>query len=57
MIGDVILKILRRFPIIRETKIFEFYRTIIYPFLIKIISKCFKDEIDEKLIIMGAYGV
>lgn len=56
MIGEIIVKILNRFPVIRKNKLFDFSKSVIIPFILKTISKLFKDKIDEKLIILGAYG-
>ncbi|MFX1355709.1 MAG: CDP-glycerol glycerophosphotransferase family protein [Promethearchaeota archaeon] len=47
---------LEKYSFVRKSKFYRFFRDIIFPFGLKIISKVFSDKIDEKLIIMGGYG-
>ncbi|MEE9378570.1 MAG: CDP-glycerol glycerophosphotransferase family protein [Candidatus Lokiarchaeia archaeon] len=56
MISDFIFNLIQRVSFIKKYRLYNFCKKIIFPFLIKNISKLFKDDIDEKLIIMGAYG-
>ena len=45
-----------KYSFLRNSKFYRFIRDIIFPFSLKLISKLFRDDIDEKLIIMGGYG-
>ncbi len=56
MIGESLYRILQKYSFIKNNKTYDFTKTILYPFIIKIISKFYKDKIDENLIIMGAHG-
>jgi CDP-glycerol glycerophosphotransferase len=47
---------LERFIFLRNSKIYLFIRDILIPFGFKLISRLFRDKIDDKLIIMGGYG-
>ena len=47
---------LERFKFLRNSKIYLFTRDILIPFGFKLISRFFRDKIDDKLIIMGGYG-
>jgi len=47
---------LERFIFLRNNKIYQFTRDILIPFGFKLISRLFRDNIDDKLIIMGGYG-
>ncbi|MFX1320931.1 MAG: CDP-glycerol glycerophosphotransferase family protein [Promethearchaeota archaeon] len=55
MISNFIFNLIQRISFIKKYKLYDFFKQIIYPFLIKNISKLWKDRVDEKLIIMGAY--
>lgn len=55
--SEQIFKIFKKFnSIIKENNFFRFSSIIVLPFIFKIISKFYKDKIDEKLIIMGGSG-
>jgi len=45
-----------KYSFLRKSKFYLFFRDILFPFGLKLISKLFRDEIDEELIIMGGYG-
>jgi len=45
-----------KFSFINKSYYYKFIRDILLPFGLKIISKLYRGNIDEKLIIMGAYG-
>ncbi len=47
---------LERFSFIKNSNYYKFTRDILVPFGFKIISRLFRGDIDEDLIIMGAYG-
>ena len=47
---------LERFKFLRNSKIYLFIRDILTPFGFKLISRLFRDKIDDNLIIMGGYG-
>lgn len=55
MISNFIFNLIQKISFIKKYRFYNFFKQIIYPFLIKNISKLWKDEIDEKLIIMGAH--
>jgi len=55
MISDFIFNLIQRVSFIKKYRLYDFFKQIIYPLLIKNISKLWKDKIDEKLIVMGAY--
>ncbi len=41
---------------LRNTKLYDYAYNLVFPFIIKNISRYFKDTIDEKLIVLGAYS-
>ena len=47
---------LERFSFINNSNYYKFTRDILIPFGLKIISRLFRGNVDEDLIIMGAYG-
>lgn len=49
-------RILTKYDYLKYNRLYKFIRTIIFASFLKIISKLFKSDIDEKLIVMGAYG-
>ncbi len=53
MLSELVYKFIQKISFIKKFKIYDFGKEIIFSFLIKIISKFFKDAIDEKLIVMG----
>lgn len=55
MISDIIFNLIQKVSFIKKYKLYDFCKNIIYPFLTRNISRLFKGNIDEKLIIMGAY--
>ena len=55
MISHSIFKLIQKISFIKKYNLYDFLKQIFYPFLIRNISKLFKDQVDEKLIIMGAY--
>ncbi len=55
MISNFIFNLIQRVSFIKKYRLYDFSKQIIYPFLIKNISKLWTDRIDEKLIIMGAH--
>ncbi len=56
MLSNTIFKIIQKFSFVKRTKFYRFCKDIIFPFLITNISKLYKDDIDEKLIVMGSFG-
>jgi CDP-glycerol glycerophosphotransferase len=53
MISELVYKFIQKISFIKKFKIYDFGKEIIFSFLVKMISKFFKDEINEKLIVMG----
>ncbi|MFW9942103.1 MAG: CDP-glycerol glycerophosphotransferase family protein [Candidatus Thorarchaeota archaeon] len=49
-------RILNKYDYLKQNRFYEFVRTIIFPFGLKLISRLFKSKVDDKLIIMGAHG-
>jgi len=47
---------IEKFSFIKYSKYYKFLRDIIIPFGLKIISRLIRGDVDEDLIIMGAYG-
>ncbi len=47
---------IEKFSFIKYSKYYKFLRDIIIPFGLKIISRLFRGDVDEDLIVMGAYG-
>ena len=47
---------LEKFSFIKNNHYYKFIRDIVIPFCFKIVSKMFSDDVDENLIIMGAYA-
>ncbi len=56
MLSDVIFKAIQKISFIKRTKFYRFCKDIIFPFIVTNISKFYKDDIDEKLIVMGAFS-
>ncbi len=56
MIKYSIITTIRNFIFNKFPRIFNIIRNLIYPLFLVNLSKFFRDEIDENLIIMGAYG-
>ena len=56
MISNFIFKLIQKISFIKKYRFYDFSKNIIFPFLIRNISKLFKDNIDEKLIVMGDFG-
>ena len=53
MFSEIIFTTIQKLSFIKKLKLYDFGHMIIFPSLIKLISKFFKDDIDEKLIVMG----
>jgi len=56
MFSNFIFSLVQKFSSIKRSRIYNFIKSIIFPFIIKNISKLFDNTIDKKLIVMGAYG-
>jgi len=56
MISNFIYKLIQNISFIKKYRFYEFCKSIIFPFFIQNISKLYKDDIDEKLIVMGDFG-
>jgi len=56
MLSNTIFNTIQKISFIKRTKFYKFCKEIIFPFIVTNISKLFKDDIDEKLIVMGAFG-
>ncbi|NVM36983.1 MAG: CDP-glycerol glycerophosphotransferase family protein [Candidatus Lokiarchaeota archaeon] len=56
MIFSQIFALVKKYSSIRLTKIYMFINVILLPLLIKHFSRFYSKKIDEKLIILGAYG-
>jgi len=56
MISNFIFKLIQKFSSFKKSKFYNFLKSIIFPLIVKNISKIFNDNIDEKLIVMGAYS-
>jgi len=56
MLSEIIFKIIQKFSFIKQNRFYDFCKKVLFPFLTINISKLFKDNIDEKLIVMGAFG-
>jgi len=49
-------RILNKYDYLKQNQLYEFVRTIIFPFCLKLVSKLFQSKVDDNLIIMGAHG-
>ena len=47
---------LEKYEFLRKSKYYQFFRDIIVPFGFKLISKVFRNKVDDKLIVLGGYG-
>ncbi|MFX0138049.1 MAG: CDP-glycerol glycerophosphotransferase family protein, partial [Candidatus Hodarchaeota archaeon] len=56
MLNNLIFNLFERFSFIRKYKIYEFIKDIGFPFIINLISKLFREDIDDNLIVLGAYA-
>jgi len=56
MLSSILFNSIERFSFIRKFKIYEFVKDIGFPLIIKFLSKFFKEDIDDNLIILGAYS-
>jgi len=56
MLNSILFNLIRRFSFIRKSKIYEFVKDIGFPLIIEFISKFFREDIDDDLIILGAYS-
>jgi len=53
---NFLFRILNKFDFVKQTQLYEFIRTIIFPFVLKKISKFFPSKVDDRLIVLGGYG-
>ncbi|MHA1988028.1 MAG: CDP-glycerol glycerophosphotransferase family protein [Promethearchaeota archaeon] len=53
---NFLFRILNKYDFFKQTRVYEFIRTIIFPLILKKISKFFKSKVDDRLIVMGGYG-
>jgi len=56
MFSNFIFSLIQKFSNVKRSRIYNFIKSIIFPFIIKNTSKLFNNTIDKKLIVMGAYG-
>jgi len=56
MIFDHIFTLVKRYISIKHAKFYMFIDVILLPIIIKHVSRFFSNKIDEKLIVLGAYG-
>jgi CDP-glycerol glycerophosphotransferase len=56
MLNSLLSNLIDRFSFIRKFKIYEFGKNIGFPLIIKFLSKFFKEDIDDNLIILSAYS-
>jgi len=56
MILDRILTLVKEYLSIKHTKFYMFVNVILLPIIIKHVSRIFSKKIDEKLVVLGAYG-
>jgi len=49
-------RILNKYDNFKQNKLYTITRKIIFPFILKVVSKLFQSKIDDKLIVMSAYG-
>lgn len=56
MIFNQIFKLVKRYVSIKHTKFYMFINVILLSIIIKHVSRFFSNKIDEKLIVLGAYG-
>ncbi len=49
-------RILNKYDYFKQNKLYTITRKIIFPFILKVVSKLFQSKIDDKLIVMSAYG-
>lgn len=56
MLNTILFNLIERFSFIRKFKTYEFAKDIAFPWIIKQLSKIFKEDIDDNLIILGAYS-
>jgi len=56
MLNSILFNLIERFSFIRKFKIYEFVKDIGFPLIIKFLSKFYEEDIDDNLIIVGAYS-
>ena len=56
MLNSILFNLIERFSFIRKYKIYEFVKDIGFPLIINFLSKFFKEDIDDNLIILGDYS-
>ena len=49
-------RILNKYDNLKQNKLYTITRKFIFPFMLKAVSKLFQSKIDDKLIVMSAYG-
>ncbi len=53
---NFLLRILNKYDFLKQNQIYEFIRTIIFPFFLQKVSKFFKSNVVDNLIVLGGYG-
>jgi len=56
MLNSILFNLIERLSFIRKLKIYEFAKDIGFPIIFKFLSKFFKEDIDDNLIVLGAYS-
>ena len=56
MLNSLLSNLIDRFSFIRKFKIYEFGKNIGFPLIINFLSKFFKEDIVDNLIILSAYS-
>ncbi len=56
MLNSILFNFIERFYFIKKYKIYKFFKEIGFPLIINLISKIFREDIDDNLIILGAYS-
>lgn len=56
MVNKLLFKIIEKFSIIRKFELYDFFKSIVVPFIIQRISCFFGGITDKKIIVMGAYS-
>ncbi|MFX1363413.1 MAG: CDP-glycerol glycerophosphotransferase family protein [Promethearchaeota archaeon] len=56
MLSNFFFNLIQKFISFKRSRFYHFIKSIIFPFVIKNVSKLFNSKINENLIVMGAYG-